>query len=168
MRHHQQQHGHSNSTQGGGRDLESLSASHADGAAAAVAKAAVVAARATQHAGVTPAVAAAPAGVQTAADPLTEPLLDGTNTQQQLHQHTGGRSGQDGSSRQMSRMKEALLLCVPTGFDLAATTLMNVGLLYVAASGRVGGRLQVGLGDRPKSQADCQGRTLLCLLLADA
>lgn len=33
-------------------------------------------------------------------------------------------------------LKEALLLCIPTGFDLAATTLMNVGLLYVAASGR--------------------------------
>jgi len=33
--------------------------------------------------------------------------------------------------------REALLLCIPTGFDLAATTLMNVGLLYVAASGGV-------------------------------
>jgi hypothetical protein len=42
----------------------------------------------------------------------------------------------------MSRIKEALLLCVPTGFDLAATTLMNVGLLYVAASGGVGDHWQ--------------------------
>jgi hypothetical protein len=33
-------------------------------------------------------------------------------------------------------LKEGLMLCIPTGFDLAATTLMNVGLLFVAASGK--------------------------------
>lgn len=32
-------------------------------------------------------------------------------------------------------IKDYLLLCIPTMFDLIATTLMNVGLLYVAASG---------------------------------
>eukprot|EP00877_Chromochloris_zofingiensis_P014883 jgi/Chrzof1/9649/Cz04g10280.t1 len=31
-------------------------------------------------------------------------------------------------------IKDYLLLCIPTMFDLIATTLMNVGLLYVAAS----------------------------------
>lgn len=31
-------------------------------------------------------------------------------------------------------MREALLLAIPTAFDLAATVLMNVGLLSVTAS----------------------------------
>lgn len=57
-----------------------------------------------------------------------EPLL--SNDQQQQH---GGDQGNQPPAKM--NMKEALLLCVPTGFDLAATTLMNVGLLYVAASG---------------------------------
>ena len=31
-------------------------------------------------------------------------------------------------------VKQKLLLCLPTIFDLAATVLMNIGLLYVTAS----------------------------------
>jgi hypothetical protein len=67
---------------------------------------------------------------------LHQPLLQ---QQQQQHGETGGEGRHDSSSsrssRRPSKFREALLLCVPTGFDLAATTLMNVGLLYVAASG---------------------------------
>ena len=69
---------------------------------------------------------------------LHQPLLQ-QQQQQQQHGETGGEGRHDSSSsrssRRPSKFREALLLCVPTGFDLAATTLMNVGLLYVAASG---------------------------------
>lgn len=137
----QQQQGHSSSTgnpRTSGQDVESQEAQQVSGAAAAVAKAASVTAHA---ASTTPAAAAAPAGAHTAVDLLTEPLLGGSHAQQQLQQHAD-RRGRNGSDQQMSRMKEALLLCVPTGFDLAATTLMNVGLLYVAASGERAGFIQ--------------------------
>eukprot|EP00775_Hariotina_reticulata_P007660 gene7660-7863_t len=43
-------------------------------------------------------------------------------------------SGNEGGNANHVKLREAMLLCIPTAFDLAATTLMNVGLLYVAAS----------------------------------
>lgn len=53
------------------------------------------------------------------------------------------------NSNSSSRWREAAWLSVPTLFDLVATTLMNVGLLYVTASGglptsRDGATLQHG------------------------
>lgn len=52
-----------------------------------------------------------------------------------LQQHNSAQQDSAEDNADKVSLKEALLLCVPTGFDLAATTLMNVGLLYVAASG---------------------------------
>lgn len=134
-------------------DLEAQqSATGAAAASAAVFKAAAINALAAASTG--GAAADAPSGSTATDGDLIEPLL--TNRELQQHsqhvdrlvqeQHGGtpsGVSGRDNSngngngsgSRKMSKMQEALLLCVPTGFDLAATTLMNVGLLYVAASG---------------------------------
>lgn len=71
---------------------------------------------------------------------LRQPLLgaaatDSNNTTDSQGRPTASNTGISG--RKLSKMHEALLLCIPTGFDLAATTLMNVGLLYVAASGEV-------------------------------
>lgn len=76
------------------------------------------------------------------ANNLRQPLLAS-----QHHQQQQGQQDQDqANNNNMSKVQEALLLCVPTGFDLAATTLMNVGLLYVAASGGQGcGATNLGL-----------------------
>jgi hypothetical protein len=84
-------------------------------------------------------------------DDLRQPLLATAEQPQQLDQQQqprqqqqqqgrgGSGGGSDGGSsssgRRLSTARHALLLCIPTCFDLAATTLMNVGLLYVAASG---------------------------------
>lgn len=101
-------------------------------AAAALLKAAAISAAAN-----------APAGSTATEDGnLTEPLLSYPHVQQQQQQQQRGGGGSNGGNngsggKKLSKFQEALLLCVPTGFDLAATTLMNVGLLYVAASGRV-------------------------------
>jgi hypothetical protein len=57
-----------------------------------------------------------------------------------MHLLQGGSSLQHTSSSSSSRWREAAWLSVPTLFDLVATTLMNVGLLYVTASGEQAGR----------------------------
>jgi hypothetical protein len=74
---------------------------------------------------------------------LSVPLLAARAQDRLLQQHHNENnhgddhdvSGSGSSSGAKFILKEGLLLCIPTGFDLAATTLMNVGLLYVAASG---------------------------------
>jgi hypothetical protein len=132
-RHQQHQHNDVGTMQGHNQhDVEAQSDSGGSraAAAAAVAKAAAVSASAD-----------APAGATATEQDLRQPLLD---RRQQQHgrntDHNGsgrGGSGGSGGRKRMSKFHEALLLCVPTGFDLAATTLMNVGLLYVAASGQL-------------------------------
>jgi uncharacterized protein with beta-barrel porin domain len=89
-----------------------------------------------------PAGTAAAAGGADSSD-LSVPLL-AARAQDRLLQQQGREDdgegdrevpGSGGSSGAKFILKEGLMLCIPTGFDLAATTLMNVGLLYVAASG---------------------------------
>jgi hypothetical protein len=98
-----------------------------------------------------PSLAAAAAANVTRGDgSLHEPLLprdqqhqsqqEEEQQQQQLtseHQARGTFSRDNGNDSHVT-LKQAMLLCIPTAFDLAATTLMNVGLLYVAASGAPG------------------------------
>lgn len=43
----------------------------------------------------------------------------------------GGPLPPDGT---LKRLRKAAVLCIPTGFDLVATALMNVGLLHLNAS----------------------------------
>jgi hypothetical protein len=93
----------------------------------------------------------APAGITAATDVagasatadashnLSVPLLAARaqDRLQQQHREDGQEVDfEDSDSGVKSVLKEGLMLCIPTGFDLAATTLMNVGLLYVAASGK--------------------------------
>ena len=51
---------------------------------------------------------------------------------------SGSADGSDGapaaSGRSSGGVKEVLMLAIPTAFDLAATALMNIGLLSVTAS----------------------------------
>ncbi|WIA18798.1 hypothetical protein OEZ85_003481 [Tetradesmus obliquus] len=93
----------------------------------------------------TTSTAAAGAGAAAAGDAsdLSVPLLAARaqdRLQQHEHDHEHDREddhevhGSGSSSGAKFILKEGLMLCIPTGFDLAATTLMNVGLLYVAAS----------------------------------
>lgn len=71
---------------------------------------------------------------------VSEPLL-AERAQERLQHHEGTQQRSSEVQQQQQQgggrmnLKEGLLLCIPTGFDLTATTLMNVGLLYVAASG---------------------------------
>jgi hypothetical protein len=79
----------------------------------------------------------APAAADDSHD-LSAPLL-ATRAQERLQQPPEDDQEHDhevSGSGVKFVLKEGLMLCIPTGFDLAATTLMNVGLLYVAASGK--------------------------------
>lgn len=102
----------------------------------------------------TTSTAAAGAGAAAAGDAsdLSVPLLAARaqdRLQQHEHDHEHDREddhevhGSGSSSGAKFILKEGLMLCIPTGFDLAATTLMNVGLLYAAASG---GQVWAGSG----------------------
>lgn len=42
--------------------------------------------------------------------------------------------GETHNGKQRSKLRDTLLLAIPTMFDLTATVLMSVGLLYVTAS----------------------------------
>jgi hypothetical protein len=81
----------------------------------------------------------APAAAADDAHDLSAPLL-AARAQERLQHHPENDHEVDhevSGSGVKFILKEGLMLCIPTGFDLAATTLMNVGLLYVAASGKI-------------------------------
>lgn len=85
--------------------------------------------------GIPGATVAAASGTSDLSVPLLAARAQDRLQQQQHREDDRENDGEAAGSGAKSILKEGLMLCIPTGFDLAATTLMNVGLLYVAASG---------------------------------
>lgn len=68
---------------------------------------------------------------------VTVSLLEGVQDTWHDVQHGSGDRMGGSNGKSISKLQQALWLCVPTGFDLVSTVLYSVGLLYITASGEL-------------------------------